>query len=306
MRDLKKPAVSGTSTTTGNIKLSASQQLLPETTPELLGDIKNLSTSFIITSITNSFAPTPMPHFGAFVPPPTSLASHSLLLQPHTHHHLNSSTGLSSSLGLSSSGGGSDGHIGGQHLSNSMHGGNSFGASSSSNAANSSNVSFLNRLTPSSAIQPAIDDLGVSALELDIFRDVLVTGMAETVPRSEKPTADEASTRIKTELDHDHHRRSLTVDAGGTKLIQLGNWEIQTWYKSPYPDDYWQLDKIFLCQFCLTYMKSHTVLSRHLEKCVWRHPPGREIYRKGALSFFEGKFYSYFILFYFVLFQFNF
>lgn len=39
-------------------------------------------------------------------------------------------------------------------------------------------------------------------------------------------------------------------------------------------------------------MKSHTVLSRHLEKCVWRHPPGREIYRKGTLSFFEvdGKF----------------
>lgn len=135
----------------------------------------------------------------------------------------------------------------------------------------SSSSSFLNRLTSSSALQPAIDDLGVSALELDFFRDVLVNGMNEYIPNDNTQT---------------QKRRE------GTKLVQLGNWEIETWYKSPYPDDYWQLDKIYLCQFCLTYMKSHTVLSRHLEKCVWRHPPGREIYRKGTLSFFEvdGKF----------------
>jgi len=37
----------------------------------------------------------------------------------------------------------------------------------------------------------------------------------------------------------------------------------------------------------LKYMKSHAILNRHLEKCLWRHPPGREIYRKDLYSFFE-------------------
>jgi len=34
-------------------------------------------------------------------------------------------------------------------------------------------------------------------------------------------------------------------------------------------------------------MKSSTILRRHMAKCVWRHPPGDEIYRKGTISFFE-------------------
>lgn len=245
MKELKKQlntsggAVPGAAAGNGSsAKLSASQQLLPETTPELLGDIKNLSTSFIITSITNSFAPTPMPHLSALAPPATSLASHSLL---HHHHHASGQ------------------HMGAEHRS-SVH------------TTNPSNVSFLNRLTANSAVPPSIDDLGVSPLELDFFRDVLVSDMAETMPDG----------------DAEQQRARLRQMREGTKLIQLGNWEIQTWYKSPYPEDYWQLDKIYLCQFCLQYMKSHTVLSRHLEKCVWRHPPGREIYRKGLLSFFEG------------------
>lgn len=135
-----------------------------------------------------------------------------------------------------------------------------------------SNANFLNSLTQTSASSPSIDDLGVSTFEMNIFRDVLVSGMNEHTPQNVTPEVNQ-------------HLRLLRE---GNKLIQFGNWEIETWYKSPYPDDFWQLEKIFLCQFCLQYMKSHTVLSRHLEKCVWRHPPGREIYRKEHFSFFEG------------------
>jgi histone acetyltransferase MYST2 len=34
-------------------------------------------------------------------------------------------------------------------------------------------------------------------------------------------------------------------------------------------------------------MKSATVLQRHAVKCVWKHPPGIEIYRKDKISVFE-------------------
>ena len=38
-------------------------------------------------------------------------------------------------------------------------------------------------------------------------------------------------------------------------------------------------DKLFVCEFCLRYMKKASTLLRHKMKCELRHPPGDEIYR---------------------------
>ncbi|XP_073452869.1 histone acetyltransferase KAT6B isoform X1 [Aquarana catesbeiana] len=70
-------------------------------------------------------------------------------------------------------------------------------------------------------------------------------------------------------------------------VIEFGKFEIQTWYSSPYPQEYARLPKLYLCEFCLKYMKSKTILLRHLKKCGWFHPPANEIYRKDDLSVFE-------------------
>ncbi|XP_040291039.1 histone acetyltransferase KAT6B isoform X2 [Bufo bufo] len=70
-------------------------------------------------------------------------------------------------------------------------------------------------------------------------------------------------------------------------VIEFGKYEIQTWYSSPYPQEYARLPKLYLCEFCLKYMKSKTILLRHLKKCGWFHPPASEIYRKDDLSVFE-------------------
>lgn len=69
--------------------------------------------------------------------------------------------------------------------------------------------------------------------------------------------------------------------------IQFGRYDIQTWYSSPYPQEYARLSKLFLCEFCLKYMKSRSILDRHMSKCLWRHPPATEIYRRDSLSVFE-------------------
>jgi len=76
-------------------------------------------------------------------------------------------------------------------------------------------------------------------------------------------------------------------DVKGTKYIEMGRFQIEVWYQSPYPDEYTVLPKIYICEFCLKYMKAYSVMKRHLTKCVWRHPPGDEIYRKDKLSVFE-------------------
>ncbi|KAI8926920.1 hypothetical protein BC831DRAFT_454368 [Entophlyctis helioformis] len=69
--------------------------------------------------------------------------------------------------------------------------------------------------------------------------------------------------------------------------IRIGEWEIDTWYAAPYPEEYNALPTIYLCEFCLKYMKSEFTLGRHQAKCPLTHPPGDEIYRDGNLSVFE-------------------
>ncbi|CAG9865209.1 unnamed protein product [Phyllotreta striolata] len=73
----------------------------------------------------------------------------------------------------------------------------------------------------------------------------------------------------------------------GTKYIEMGKFEMEVWYQSPYPDDYARLPKLYICEYCLRYMKSQTILHRHVVKCVWRHPPGEEVYRKDRISVWE-------------------
>ncbi|XP_065699189.1 histone acetyltransferase KAT6B isoform X2 [Patagioenas fasciata] len=70
-------------------------------------------------------------------------------------------------------------------------------------------------------------------------------------------------------------------------VIEFGKYEIQTWYSSPYPQEYARLPKLYLCEFCLKYMKSKNILLRHSKKCGWFHPPANEIYRRNDLSVFE-------------------
>lgn len=69
--------------------------------------------------------------------------------------------------------------------------------------------------------------------------------------------------------------------------VQLGKYEVETWFSSPFPQEYARLPKLFLCEFCLKYTKSKSVLERHMHNCNWTHPPATEIYRCGDLSVFE-------------------
>ncbi|EJD02878.1 uncharacterized protein FOMMEDRAFT_28523 [Fomitiporia mediterranea MF3/22] len=69
--------------------------------------------------------------------------------------------------------------------------------------------------------------------------------------------------------------------------LQLGKYEVEAWYFSPYPRDYAHLDVLYICEFCLSYMPSPLMLKRHRTRCTLLHPPGNEIYRDGEISFWE-------------------
>lgn len=73
----------------------------------------------------------------------------------------------------------------------------------------------------------------------------------------------------------------------GTKWVIMGKNKMEVWYQSVYPEDVQRLPKLYLCEFCLRYQKSEVGMKRHAAKCVWRHPPGDEIYRKGKLCVWQ-------------------
>lgn len=63
------------------------------------------------------------------------------------------------------------------------------------------------------------------------------------------------------------------------RRIRIGQYEIDTWYTAPYPEEYSKQEVLYLCEYCLRYMSSEYIAERHQVKCKLRRPPGREIYR---------------------------
>lgn len=65
---------------------------------------------------------------------------------------------------------------------------------------------------------------------------------------------------------------------------------INPWYSAPYPSEYHSgSGELWICEFCLQYMKKPCQAQRHLLKCHGRLPPGDEIYRDSTagISVFE-------------------
>ncbi|XVE55412.1 hypothetical protein DITRI_Ditri03aG0156600 [Diplodiscus trichospermus] len=79
-------------------------------------------------------------------------------------------------------------------------------------------------------------------------------------------------------------------------IVELGRYEIETWYFSPFPPEYNDSLKLYFWQIVALLRAlggSHDVTfgltsNPWVErKCDLKHPPGDEIYRSGTLSMFE-------------------
>ncbi|KAM4623540.1 histone acetyltransferase KAT7 [Polymixia lowei] len=122
------------------------------------------------------------------------------------------------------------------------------------------------RQTHSNTREPLLENI-TSEYDLELFR--------------------KAQARASEDLEKLRIQGQITEGSNMIKTILFGRYELDTWYHSPYPEEYARLGRLYVCEFCLKYMKSQTILRRHMAKCVWKHPPGDEVYRKGAISVFE-------------------
>ena len=71
--------------------------------------------------------------------------------------------------------------------------------------------------------------------------------------------------------------------------VKFGSQYSETWYYSPFPDEYHDIDCIYYCEFCLGYYVNENELSRHIKDCKLVHPPGNQIYldKDSKLSVWE-------------------
>ncbi|KAJ8364329.1 hypothetical protein SKAU_G00131600 [Synaphobranchus kaupii] len=98
----------------------------------------------------------------------------------------------------------------------------------------------------------------------------------------QKTYAEMDPTTAALEKEHEAITKVKYVDK-----IQIGNFEIDAWYFSPFPEDYGKQPKLWICEYCLKYMKYEKTFRYHLSQCQWRQPPGKEIYRKCNISVYE-------------------
>ena len=90
---------------------------------------------------------------------------------------------------------------------------------------------------------------------------------------------------IVEQLEQEHEAATKVKNI---EKIEIGQYEIDCWYFSPYPDAYSSAEKLFICENCLKYMKYMKTYVDHCKKqCKSKNPPVKLIYKKDNLEVYE-------------------
>ncbi|XP_053612234.1 histone acetyltransferase KAT7 [Plodia interpunctella] len=125
------------------------------------------------------------------------------------------------------------------------------------------------------------DKLAASTEEVTEEREPLLDGFAPDYDlRLFREAQALAAVKVEDELG------DLPSDKG-TRYVVMGKYMMEVWYQSPYPGNAARVPRLFVCEFCLNHQQSASGHARHRAKCVWKHPPGDEVYRKDNLSVWQ-------------------
>ncbi len=85
-----------------------------------------------------------------------------------------------------------------------------------------------------------------------------------SMPHPAPPGADHLLVGTSTR-QHDVAAGGSSTVASRISCIRFGNFDIDTWYSAPYPEEYSKVPdgRLWLCEYCLKYMKSGFVAGRH-------------------------------------------
>ncbi|KAM9938806.1 hypothetical protein OXX80_001691, partial [Metschnikowia pulcherrima] len=137
---------------------------------------------------------------------------------------------------------------------------------------------IINHTDPTASDRKVFDDLAKEAAQrqTEVQNQMLAGSVPEDSP---------AATPIPQGASHYYSRSQI-------EKLQFREYLIDTWYSSPYPEEYAKHKVLYTCEFCLKYMSSPQAFFRHQAKsCNFgnNHPPGVEIYRDpvSRIAFWE-------------------
>ncbi|CAG8453157.1 14160_t:CDS:10 [Funneliformis mosseae] len=85
-------------------------------------------------------------------------------------------------------------------------------------------------------------------------------------------------------LEKEHEKNTKVRNIGA---VVFGLYEIDTWYYSPFPDEYKYLEKVYFCERCMKYMKMKETWGRHMSLCDHQRSPGGLVYESGRNKIYE-------------------
>jgi histone acetyltransferase HTATIP len=161
--------------------------------------------------------------------------------------------------------------------------------------------SFLKRKTPHDEEEEEEEELEDEDADAEGEMDVDGDGDGEgetfelnvTGAPPEEPTPEPSTFSKEQEIEKLRTSGSMTQSISevarvkNLNRLQIGKYEVDAWYFSPYPKEYAHLPVLYICEFCLSFFPSPMMLKRHRLRCTLLHPPGNEIYRHEDVSFFE-------------------
>jgi len=74
--------------------------------------------------------------------------------------------------------------------------------------------------------------------------------------------------RMTGSLVSDRSHDDIVTRMKNIECIELGRHRLKPWYFSPYPQELTALPILYLCEFCLKYLKSLKCLQRHLVRII--------------------------------------
>lgn len=74
----------------------------------------------------------------------------------------------------------------------------------------------------------------------------------------QKPYSEMDPTTAALEKEHEAITKVKFIDT-----LRIGKFEIDTWYFSPYPEEYGKVKTLYVCEYCLRYMKYEKTYKQH-------------------------------------------
>lgn len=146
---------------------------------------------------------------------------------------------------------------------------------------NQNNLPHLDNTTANSGNGNRLDTSAI--MVLDSSMGLLDGNSDRKITRNQKRRHDEINHVQKTYAEMDPTTAALEKEHEAiTKVkyidkLRIGRFEIDTWYFSPYPEEFGKVSKLYVCEYCLIYMRYAVQYKAHkVRKCPMFEKQRRE------------------------------